>query len=429
MAQFRYGSDILDEILQKAGEPTNGNSPFETLARTYANKVNNAIICGGNIFSIKVDESWAWARSRHPINIELQPEYSTGNVTCTLGSTAVTFGTAPADSLEGWFLQVSGKSTVYKITQHSAGGATAAIDANFVNTSGGYSFRAFKLDYEILPTHVYIDDYNDKIDFQEGTAFTTRTASLTHGSYTLTGIIAHAVTQMAAVSTSSITGSYNAVLKQYNVTCGSSLRLLGATGANVRISGLQTLGFDTLDYTAAQSYTSTYIPNGIGRLVEPFKVFTNEEKRITSTDPIGMANDYPMDRARRAVPTKFTKIAELGDGTVWVRFNSYPSEKTKVQIDWTPKPIDIQDNTASVVKFPRADIDTLIHGAASFIAFDKSDSKFQTMIQLTSSGLEAMEKKNRSEMFRTGPDFAQIIPREDLAGTSNGPNYGYTSGD
>lgn len=430
MAQFRSSADILDEILQKAGEPTSGNSPFESLAVTYANKVQHAIIGGGSIFNLTVDEPWVWARSRFSIVLELEPAYTTGTVTCTANDINITFSTAPSSSIEGWHFQIVGDPTVYKITKHNANGTSAQIDSSFLEDTGVYNFRAFKLDYEITPAYVYVDNFNDRIDFQEGTAFTTRTASLTHGAYTLSNLVLHAAAMMDTAATASISGSYDSVIKQTVMTCSSSFKMLGGSGANKRRSGLPLLGYDRLDHTGAQSYTSTYTPNAIARLIEPFRIFStpvgSNNQFIYSSDPIKMQEAYPISMTEQRIPDRFVRLTEENDGTVWVRFNAYPQNKAKLVLDWIPVPEDIQDNAASVPKIPRGDVDTLIHGAAAFIAFDKEDSKFETLMKLTDAGLKAMKVKNHGLLHRTGESFAQIIPRADLQVRAKKLNYGYT---
>lgn len=432
MAQFRTTADILDEILQKAGEVTNGNSPYESLALTYANKVHHAIIGGGNIFNIDVNEPWVWARSRFPIVLELQPAYVSGTITCTQDDINVTFSDAPSTSVEGWHFQVGGCSTVYKITQHTGGLAQAVIDSSFVDASGSYNFRVFKLDYEITPAYMYVDNSNDKIDFQE-TAATTLSTTLVHGSYTPGNLLNHVIAKLGAVGTAAYGGSYDTVLQSFNVTASVSFKMLAATGPNKKRSSLPLLGFDQLDQTGAQTYTSTYTPNQVSRLIEPFKLFNfdrglgyDSEPFIYSTDPIKMQEDYPISQTRQRVPDRFVRIMEENDGTVWVRFNAYPANKTKTLIDWIPQPIDLQDNAASVPQLPRTDIDTLIHGAAAFIAFDKEDTKWEGFVSLTKAGIEAMNKKNRSLLFHTGETFAQQVPRLDLASKRRLFNYGYT---
>lgn len=439
MSQFRNTADVLNEILQKAGEPINGNSPFEARAVTYANKVHHAIIAGGNIFNIEVDEPWVWARSRFPIVLELEPAYTIGSVTCTVNDINITFSTAPSASLEGWHFQVNGKSTVYKITQHAAGNMTAQVDSSFLDDTGAYNFRAFKLDYEVRPVYLYVDNFNDKVDFQE-TVSTTLSTTLTHGAYTPNNLINHIVTQVGSVGANAYTGTFDSVLKQFSITrttttAGTLFNLLGVSGPNSRRNGQSLIGFDCLDYTAGTSYTSSYTPNSISRLIEPFKIFSSsyddfdsrhKNQFIYSSDPIKMQEDYPIALTRQRIPDRFVRLTEENDGTVWVRFNTYPKNKTKVSIDWIPTPQDLQDNNVSHIKLPRGDVDTLIHGAACFIAFDKEDSKFQNFLDLTKSGLQAMKKKNHGLLFRTGEFFGQIVPRLDLAGLRRDLRYGYT---
>lgn len=416
MAQFRTSADILDEILLKSGEPTNGNSPFESRAVTYANKVHHAIIGGGNIFNLNVDEPWVWARSHSPIVIELMPAYTTGSVSCTQDSISITFSVAPTSSLEGWHFQVNGKGTVYKITQHTASSTSAVIDSAFVSDTNSYSFRAFQLDYKIQPSYMYVDNTNDKIDFMEGTASTV-SATLTHGSYTPANLISHMATVLQAAGTKTYAGAYDSVLQSFSLTqTGTVFSVLPVTGANFRRNGMTNAGFDIINYTGAQSYTSTYTPNQVGRLIEPFKLFTMTgfQPFVYSSDPIKMQEDFPISLTRECVPSRFVRLSEDGSGGIWVRFNSYPHSRTKIQIDWIPQPVDIQDNRASFPLLPRADLDTLIHGACAFLAFDKEDSKWQGFLDLAKAGLESMKKKNHGALFRTGTNFGQIIPRLDL---------------
>lgn len=433
MSQFRTTADICDEVLQKSGEPTNGNSPYESLVLNYLNKVHHAIIGGGNIFSLKVDEAWTWARAKYPIVLELEPSVTTGTVVVTANDVNITFSDAPAASIQGWHFQLIGQQTVYKVMEHTAAATAAQLDSSVVEDSGTYSFRAFKLDYELLPAYIYVDSRNDKIDFYE-VANTPLVATLTHGSYTPTTFINHVVARLHAAGTAGLyTGSYDSVLKNYTITSsgagGKILSLLGATGTNRRRSAIPLLGLDRLDHTGALTYSSAYIINGISRLIEPFKLFTSaisEPSHVTSTDPINMEIDYPMSMTPERIPDKFCRISEENDGTITVRFNAYPRTKTKLLLDWVPMPHDLQDNASSIPLIPRKDIDVLIHGASTFIQFDKEDTKWEQTLAMTKAALEAMEKKNRSELFRTGANFAQIVPRLDKSQDRKRLRYGYT---
>lgn len=435
MAQFRTTADIINEILQKSGEVTNGNSPFQTRALTYANKVHHAIIGGGSIFNINVDEPWVWARSHFPIVVEMQPAYTSGYATVLTGSNNISFQSASSVSLEGWHFQVNGKSTVYKIMNHTAAGTTAQLDSSFVDDPGVYTFRAFKLDYPIFPAYMYVDNSNDRLDFAEvttttaGSTTTSRTSVLQHGSYTPTNLAAVLGALLNSTGTAAYGVTYDTVANTFFATCNQTFIFQGATGANTNRSALPLIGMDVIDQTGAQSYTSTYQPNQVARLIEPFKMFmTNYQHNnfCYSTDPIKMQEDYPIARVPERFPDRFCRISEDNNGVIWVRFNAYPKQLTKLQVDWVPQPIDLQNNTASFTKLPRGDVDTLIHGASAYILFDKEDTKYQGMLKFTSDALDAMKKKNHGMLFRTGIEFGQIVPRLDLDRAVRRLDFGYT---
>lgn len=435
MGQFRTTADIADEVLQKSGEPTNGNSPYEALVVKYLNKVHQALIGGGNIFSLDVDEVFPWSRARHPMVLELLPAYVTGTITCTAGDINITFSSPPAYSVAGWYIQLndSNRSTVYRITSHEAGQDAATIDSTFLDDSGDYAFRVVKLDYELIPAYIYIDSKNDKLEFIES-GTTVLTATLTHGTYTPTTLLAHILAKLEDVGTNGLyTGAYDEVSRKFTLTStlagGKIFSLLGATGTNRKRSVLPLLGFDRLDHTGAGTYTSGYVTNGISRLVEPFRVFAGQSDslKIFSLDNGNFEADYGMSYTSERVPEHFTKIHHENDGTVVVRFSSYPKYRTKVMIDWVPIPIDLQDNDASVPLIPRNEIDILIHGASTFILFDKEDDKWEKTLSVTDKHLQAMRKKLRSESFRTSEDYGQIVPRGDMVGGRRKFRYGYTA--
>lgn len=432
MAQFRTTADIQNEVLEKAGEPTNGNSAYETLALTYINKAHQAIIGGGSIFSLKVDEPWTWARAKKPIILELEPAVS-GTVAVVNGSRTITFSSAPTAPLEGWHFKADGDSTVYKIAEHTANVATASLDSAFLDGSGSISYKAFKLDYVISPAYIIVDSSNDKLDIGEVSASTQQAVTLTHGSYTPAEYIAHVATILTAlVGTVTYSGSYDSVLRQFSITSnlngGALFKLFGATGTNRKRSALPTLGLDMKDHSGAATYTSVYSVGSISRLIEPFKIFKKAAERpfITSIDPMNMELDYPLWNVKEMVPSLFAKIEETNEGIVTVRFNSYPKDKMRVEIYWIPVPHDLQDNDGSVPLVPRKDIDVLIHAAATFVLFDKEDSKYTTTLEMTKAGLEAMQSKNRLEMRRTDPRLGQIIPRQDyISNPRRTLRYGY----
>ena len=86
MAQFRTTADLLDSILRRSGEVTDGTSDLESDALEYLNRIHHTVIAGGNEFDVEVDEPWVWARAKRPMILELQPAFDTDTVSLTQGS-------------------------------------------------------------------------------------------------------------------------------------------------------------------------------------------------------------------------------------------------------------------------------------------------------------------------------------------------------
>jgi len=441
LSRSRTTADILDNALFRAGEPTNGNSSYEDKALEYINKIQHTVISGGHIFAlgdlkgVTVEEDWVWARARAPLTLELRPSITTGSLTLTNGSTAGTFSSAPAESVEGWFLREEGASVTYRIAVHTSGGTAFSLDTDYVGTSGsGKSFRIFKLDYELIPDHIVVNSRNNKIDFSETTA-TTLTATLTSGTYTPSGLATEVATAMDIAGASTYTVTYSATSRKFTIASnrsggGGVFLLLSSSGTNQLTSALPTLGLSVSDSTDAASATSELALGGIARLVEPFKLLGRRDRdaQIFGLDPLTFQNDFPIGEASQGIPKHFTKIHETADGIITVRFNRYVAEAMKVAIEHVPVPLDLQDNAASVPLIPRKYADMYEHGTAALLLIDKEDGKAQTELQLAAKMLEAMKQENRSTLRKTGVDFGRVIPR--LDNTYYGikrKRYGYTA--
>jgi hypothetical protein len=442
MSRSRTTADVLDSILRRAGEPTNGNSDREADALEYLDKVHKIVLKGGNVFGLDIDDTWPWARARLPLILELQPPFTSGSLTLTQGSSAGTLSAPPAYSLEGWHFQVrsnpytvSGDREIYRITQHTASAAAFQFDSAYVGGTGsGVNFNCFKIDYEIAPDYIYVDSRTDKIDFFETTAVQL-TATLTHGTYTPAAYAAQWVTQLNAAGASTYTGNYNADTRKLTFTSdltggGNQFGFLGATGTNQGRSALPPSGFDDLDTSSAASQVATYLLGGVARLVEPFRVFRTWDSTIDCVDGTKMAQEYPLTDTRMGLPTKFVRLHEDQDGRIWVRFNKYAQYLTKIEIEYVPVPRDLQDNAASRPLLPREYADVLEYGAASFVLLDKMDGKAASYEGLAAKQLEAMQRNNRSELYKAGRNFGEVVAREDLRyNRRQRLRYGYTADD
>lgn len=442
MAQFRTTADILDLALHNAGEVTNGNSPYETQALNYLNRVHFAIVSGGTIpigkdTTVEIDEVWPWSRAKRPLIIELQPKYNTGTITLTQGSEAGVFSSAPAASLVGYHLKAEGREEIFKIVAHTAASVNFEIDGAYPDeTASGLSYRAIKLDYELSPSYIVIDSSNNKFEFKTTSGGSILTATLTAGVYSPSDLATHVATQMTtAAAGPTITGTYSAVTRFFSFTTNAA----GATtlipqfssGTNNKISAHRVLGFDDADIAAATTHTSTYVLGGLSRIIEPFKIHkgAGHEGSIFGIDSESFQRDYPLSSITEGFPDRFSVIHENSDGIITVRFNAYSNYKTRVEIECVEVPHDLKDNASSIPLIPRKSVDVLEDAATFYIMLNKSDDRMQIYSGLMQGKLKAMIAQNRGSQVRTGKHYGQIPARAEKLKKRRKLSYGYTSGD
>lgn len=424
MAQFRTTADVVDLVLRNGGEVTSGTSPYESQVLDYLNRVHFAIVCGGTIplgkdQTIEIDEMWPWARASRPLILELQAKVDTGTVSLTLGSEAGTFSSGPAASLAGWYLKIDGRPEVLRIASHTAAATAFELDGAYPDTTGTtLSFEAFKLDYDLTPDYLVIDSSNNKIDFKKTSGGSVLTATLTAGTYTPSALATHVATQMTtAASGPTITGSYSAITKKFSFVtdaAGSTTLLpLFATGTNQAQSAHKLLGYDDEDIAAATTHTSTYIQGGIARLIEPIKIHKANAGSIFGVDAESFQRNYPLNVIEEGLPDRFTVLSEGSDGSLKVRFNKFPEDKTRIEIEHTPVPRDLKDNAGSVPLIPRKHLDVIEDAATFYLMFCKSDDRAIAYAQLAQAKLMAMKSQYRGAQVRSGENFGRVIPRRD----------------
>lgn len=414
----------MDLALSNAGEVTNGNSPYETDLLNKLNAVHFAMIAGGTVAlgpdaTVDINETWPWALSSRPLILELQPKITTGSVTLTLASEGVTFSSGPSVSVAGWYLKVDGKEGVYRIASHTAASTSAELDAAWplASVSGG-TFTLFKLDYELTPSYLVIDETNNKLNFKKTAGGAELTATLTAGTYTPAQLATHVASQVTtAASGPTVTGSYSSVTRLFSFVsdgAGSTTLLpLFATGTNQKQSVHRLLGYDDTDLTAALTHTSTYILGGIARLIEPFRLQRGDQSLIYGIDKEAFERDYSPNRIREGAPSKFCVVQEGTDGLLQVRFNAYPSDKARVEVTYVPVPRDLKDNAGSYPIVPRKYVDVLENAATFFIMLLKSDDRAPVYGQLVMSKLMSMISQHRGSLLRTGTGFGKMFPRRE----------------
>lgn len=421
MAQFRTSADVLDLALIAAGEVTNGNSPYETQALNYLNRVHFALIAGGTIpvgkdTTIEIDEVWPWSKAQRPIILELQPKYDTGTIAVTLGSEAVTLSSAPSYSLAGYHINFTGRDEWFRVASHTAGATALELDSAYPDASGSLSFTAAKLDYDLVPSYLTIDSTNNKIQFQKA-ASTPLTGTLTAGAYTPDALATHVASVITATAGGpTVTGAYSAITKKFTFTsdlAGSTIFQIIGNGTQSEFSAHKILGFDDETTSSAAAQTSTYVLGGIARLIEPMKIHKRAEGSVFGIDAETFQREYPFSLIEEGQPDRFCVLRESPDGILTVRFNRFPSEKTRIEAEHVAVPRDLKDSSSSIPLVPRKHLDVLEDAATFYIMLNKSDDRAQLYAGLMQGKLKAMIDQHRGSLVRYGKDFGQIIPRRD----------------
>lgn len=425
MAQFRSSADILDLALTNAGEVTSGRSQYETQALDFLNKVNFVLLAGGTIplgkdTTVEIDEVWPWARSFRPFVIELQPKYDSGTVAFTQGSEAGTFSSAPSYSVAGWHIRVEGTDEVYRIASHTAASTAFEIDGYYADTSvTAGNFQVMKIDYDLVPDLITVDQTNLYIQFQKA-AGVTLTGTLTAGAYTPAQLATHvAAVITVAAGGPTVTGAYSAVTRKFTLTsdlAGATSFSIVGNGTQAPLSVHKDLGFDDITTTSAAAQTSVYVLGGIARLIEPLKVHRGSgDGLVSSLDAEAFARDYPLKDICEGVPDRFVVISERSDGVLTVRLNKFVQEKTRLEADHIKVPRDLKDDATSLPLIPRKHVDVLEYATSFFLCFLKSDDRMNVYAELTKGKLMAMKAQHRGTLLRAGENFGQIIPRRDLS--------------
>ena len=427
MAQFRTTADIMDLALTNGGEVTSGTSPYETQLLNYLNRVHFTLVAGGTIpvgkdSTVEIDEVWPWSRASRPIIVELQPKYNTGTVTLTLGSESGTFSSAPSESLSGYHIRAIGKEEVYKIVSHTAATTAFELDSAYADTGGsGLSYEAFKIDYELVPSYLVIDAGNINLQFQK-VAGVTLTATLTAGTYTPSQLATHVAAAMTtAAGGPTITGAYSAVTRKFTLTsdlAGATAFYIVGNGTQSGFSAHRLLGYDDdTSAASAASHTSTYVLGGMCRLVEPVRIHKGSGGHLSLIDSETLTRDYPLAGTTEGQPSCFSIIEERSDGTFVARFNGFPTEKTRIEVEYVPIPRDLKDNSSSIPLIPRKHVDVLEDAATFYLMLNKNDDRSPIYAQLMQGKLKAMISQNRGALLRGGDNFGQLIPRRDKLNT------------
>lgn len=424
MSTQKSSSDLVNEVLLACGELTDGSSLFATSALSYLNDVYSGLLAGGNLFGSDVAEPWVWAQATRPLNIALQPPYDTV-IALTADSASAVLTTAPAYSLEGWFIILEGLSDIYNVAAHTASSTALSLDQVYLGSSGTINCKFIKLDYQLTDDVIIINSRNNVIDFRESS--TSYAATLTKGSYSPTSLCAEIKTQMEALGALTYTISFNSITRKFNISASGAFDLLFATGSNVYVSSSELLGYECQDYEDLLTYDAAYALNGILRFTKPLNLHKSsiptgnakDDNKVFLVDDNAFAREFPISRMVQAVPDKYCTISRDKSDIWTIRFNAYIDEETRVEIPHIPVRRKLTNTANSFPLVPAPYNKFLVYGAAHFIMLDKSDDKATFFLQMAQAQLKALVNDNRKGLQLSGNKFGQFVPRPNQASRKN----------
>lgn len=160
MANLTYSSELLDDILFRSDELTDGTSDHESQALVYLNRAYRSLYMGGvEFFPDGGSELWWWLNTGSS-NIIMQPTITTGTISVTNNNASVTFsGNITPDLTDGWYLKVDDHPDIFKFSVHGGNQNSATLDSVYTgDTDTAASYRLMKLEYDLASDVLYLSD-------------------------------------------------------------------------------------------------------------------------------------------------------------------------------------------------------------------------------------------------------------------------------
>lgn len=174
MSNYTTNADLVDDVLFRAGEPTDGTSDFQDAAVRYLNRSYQSVWRGGAELVPDVYEDWWWLRRYGQGQIIILPVYNTGTASVQNNLSTVTLSVGPQRSgsnisLTRAFFKVDNHPDVFRVNINTAGSTSVTLDSVYTgDTDTVAKFKVMFLDYAlatdvasiISPMRVYQGDQN-----------------------------------------------------------------------------------------------------------------------------------------------------------------------------------------------------------------------------------------------------------------------------
>lgn len=139
--------ELKDDVLFRAFE-SNSSSQWDAKVIDYLNRVYRTLCAGASEFLPEYVEDWWWNRDKDVLTLE--PAIFAGTVDVTQDSTAITFSSAPANSVAGYKFRVDSDGAVYTIATHTAAATAATLDSIYNgDTNSAATYKLMKVEYSL----------------------------------------------------------------------------------------------------------------------------------------------------------------------------------------------------------------------------------------------------------------------------------------
>lgn len=391
MANFETFRDLKNAALDRAGELTDGSSDYDSIVEDHMNSMYRSIFSGGNEFSVDLGEVWEWALASAPGVLTILPAFESGSVTFTNGSTSGTFSSAPSSSLgsfAGRFIFINSRSSIYRITAHTAGDTAFTIDQEYLETTGsGLTFKAIKLDYDLTSG---IERLVQEMRVYKGMAGDDSNGKIPGIDF----------------------ASFDRMYPRFVIGGGTPERFCERND----VDGLKTVRFSHYPSESIRAEYE-YIPKA--RKLITKSIATTDIN--TTTNVITSTNHGFQDNDRIKMTTSTTMPGGLAVETVYF-IRDAAADTFKLTSTLAGSAIDITSTgtgthtVSSIPAIPHAYRKVLFYVGAHFICMDKSDSRADYYARMTQSTLQAMVSANRKVKRHVGKNKGRLISRMDSGG-------------
>lgn len=153
MPLFDSFENIVTDVLDRADEPTDGTSDWDTAVRRAVPRAFHDLLNR---------HPWWFNRADPPGALRIRQDITTITITvATAGaSVTLTFSANPLSgvSLTDWFIRPGGKDYHYRITAHTANATTCTIDLAPETIAAGTASTIYLIEYTLASDFEYFED-------------------------------------------------------------------------------------------------------------------------------------------------------------------------------------------------------------------------------------------------------------------------------